>query len=107
MTDEPNVNKYMGGYDDAAQFTNADPPPPKRVHAANSGRVDPHLTHYVGTEAARELRTLFEDMSTEIEQLQGVVWQEFQTGGNELSDQFKETLGGFRARLNDLLGLSE
>lgn len=106
MSDEPNANKYMGGYDDAAQFTNADPPPPKRVHAANSGRVDPHLTHYVGVEAAKELRALFEEL------LSNYLFEK-QAGSAGIYDTppYKNELDteqqNYRARLNDILGLSE
>lgn len=103
MTDEPNVNKYMGGYDDAAQFTKADPPPPKPVRRVDSGRVDPHLTHYVGVEAAKELRVLFEEMMG-----LSVEWYKASVYG-ELNPTLDEpvVMPHYRARLNDILGLQE
>lgn len=106
MNDEPNVNHFMNGYQDAEQFT-GETPPSKPVHRVNSGRVDPHLTRYVGVEAAAELRALCEEMLEELYQRHDTIIQEFETGDHFFSNLFEKTRSDFRARLNDILGLHE
>lgn len=95
-----NLNRFMNGYGDAEQFTPAQETAP--VHRADSGKVDPHLTRYVGTEAARELRALYADMQAMIVTLNTVFISEYGKGCFTNSE-----IDANSTRLNDILGLSE
>lgn len=54
------VNKTLYGSQDAIPFNMG---ANGEVHRVDSGRVDPNLTHYVGSEAAKELRDIIEEIS--------------------------------------------
>lgn len=84
MSDLSKLNAHMNGYADAESFNMA---ANGEVHRVESGRVDPNLTHYVGSEAAKELRELFEDMI------------------EVLTDDPLFDGGNFHARLDHILGL--
>lgn len=94
------------GWQDADSFTPTNPPTPKRVHTVDSGRVDPHLTRYVGVEAAREIRALFEEV------LSNYLFEK-QAGSVGVYDTppYKDELDveqrKYRNRLDDILGMQE
>lgn len=96
-----NLNRFMNGYGDAEPFT-GEPGTPAPVHRVDSGKVDPHLTRYVGTEAARELRALYADMQAMIVTLNTVFISEYGKGCFTNSE-----IDANGTRLNDILGLSE
>lgn len=79
-----NINSYMNGYTDAQPFNMG---ANGEVHRVESGRIDPNLTQYVGSEAAKELRILFSNMLDEL------TYDPMFDGSD------------YRARLDNILGL--
>lgn len=102
MSDLSKLNAHMNGYADAESFNMA---ANGEVHRVESGRVDPNLTHYVGSEAAKELRELFEDVFGELNEQYLTIQAEYRTQDYDPYPPDIETLASFRARLDHILGL--
>lgn len=104
MTDDlGKVNKTLYGSQDALPFNMG---ANGEVHRVDSGRVDPNLTRYVGSEAAKELRGLFEGMYSHLESCFEFILEEQAPHNIEPTmREHNKALADYRARLDHILGL--